>query len=247
MVEKARFRDRLYFCSDGTAAAALGVSRQTILRARARLEKTGRIVRQGKRKIGGCRTTVVYGFPSGRLRLSGARGTQRLKSRTSKHRLHFVKSARTPKRDFGRLRKWRSMGDVVPIGGGKPEKPNVSPGQALFAAVTDQLTDMGVGQLPRNVIAIAVKQGRDALDDGVEPEMVLIGCVMAIQKSTPQYTSHVIMDCVLAKAGKKMSPTQYNETLNTVSRSQNPAVQRFRQVTEEIRQREEQKKLERET
>lgn len=135
------------------------------------------------------------------------------------------------------------MGGVVPIGGGELAKPNVSVGQALFAAVIDQLTAMGVDQVPRRPVTIAVKQGKEAIEDGVEPEIVLVGCVLAIQKGTPQYTTHVILDCVLAKAGKKISSTQYQDSLNSVSRSQNPAVQRFRQVTEEIRAREEKKKI----
>lgn len=244
MVGKARFQDRLYFCSDGTAARGLGVSRQTIIRARVRLEDAGRIMREGKRKIGPCKATIVYSFPAGRPRLPD-RGTQRSKNRTSKPRLHFVKSARTPG-GRGYRAKWReTLGDVVPIGGGAPEKSNVSAGQALFAAIVDELAAQGVEQIPRRLISTAAKHGSEALKDGVEPEMVLIGCVMAIQKGTPQYASHIIGDCVLTKAGKKMSQTQYNDMLNMVSRSQNPAVQRFRQVTEEIRQREEQKKLER--
>jgi DNA-binding Lrp family transcriptional regulator len=252
MVERARFRDRLYFCSDSTAAGELGISRRTVIRARARLEEAGRIVRQGRRKIGGCKATVVYFLPF-ESRRRFVRVTQRPSAWKKNKQLHYVKLARAPKRDYGRMARWRTIrrglavGDVVPTSGVPPERPNVAVGQALFAAVIDQLTAMGVEQVPRRPLTVAVKQGKEALEDGVDPEIVLIGCVMAIQKGTPQYTSHVILDCVLAKAGKKMSPTQYSETLNSVSRSQNPAVQRFRQVTEEIRQREEQKKLERET
>lgn len=129
------------------------------------------------------------------------------------------------------------MGEVVQFDGGIPEKPNVAVGQALFAAIMDQLEAMGVGMIPRRLISIASSQGRDALDDGVDPEMVLVGCVMAIQKGTPQYTTHIIGDCVLTKAGAKLSNTQYNDALNSVSRAQQPAVQRFRAVAEAIEKR----------
>lgn len=68
MVEKATFRDRIYFVSDGNAAAALGVSRH-IIRAKKRLEERGDIIRQGKCKIGPCKATVVYSFHPHRRRL----------------------------------------------------------------------------------------------------------------------------------------------------------------------------------
>jgi DNA-binding Lrp family transcriptional regulator len=69
MVAKARLRDHIYFASDATAAAELGVSRRTIIRWRQRLEEQGLIERIGKRKIGRCKATIVYTFPAGVKRL----------------------------------------------------------------------------------------------------------------------------------------------------------------------------------
>jgi hypothetical protein len=129
------------------------------------------------------------------------------------------------------------MGEVVPSGKNLPEARNATLGQALFTAVIDHLAEQGVEQIPRSLIATSVKHGSQALKDGVDPEMVLIGCVLAIQKGTPQYTSHIIGDCVLTRAGKKMSRTEYEEMLGMINRGAQPAVQRFRETTEAIKNR----------
>lgn len=67
MVERARYRDRQYFCSDSTAAKALGVSRHTILRARAKLEAAGRIERCGTKRFGHGKTTIKYALKGRRI------------------------------------------------------------------------------------------------------------------------------------------------------------------------------------
>lgn len=126
------------------------------------------------------------------------------------------------------------MGEVAPFGDRRPDIPNATVGQALFAAIVDELRAEGIGALPPRVIATAAKQGKDALAAGVEPEMVLVGCMFAISQGKARYTAEIISDCVLAKAGKRVSTTEYRSQLDMISRSNQPAVQRFREVTTRI-------------
>lgn len=58
MVAKATMRDRVYFCSDATAAKELGVCRLTILRSKKRLEAAGKIRRVGQHRFGPRLVTV---------------------------------------------------------------------------------------------------------------------------------------------------------------------------------------------
>jgi hypothetical protein len=122
------------------------------------------------------------------------------------------------------------MGEVVAIDGGAPEKPNVAVGQALFAAVVDELEAMGVGIIPRSLIAKAVAHGKAALEDGVQPEIVLVGCLTALRQGKPQYAAHIIGDLCFAKAGALMTPSEYRHYLSLESRSNNDAVLSVREA-----------------
>jgi hypothetical protein len=66
-VRRARFRERLYFASDSSAARGLGVSRRTIIRCRQSLERQGWLRRCGKRRCGPGKVTVCYAFTRRRV------------------------------------------------------------------------------------------------------------------------------------------------------------------------------------
>lgn len=124
------------------------------------------------------------------------------------------------------------MGEVVRFDGGLPDKPNATVGQALFTAIVDELDAMGVGILPRALIAIAASHGRRALDDGVQPEIVLAGCLAALRQGKPQFAAHIIGDLCLARAGALMTPAEYRHYLHLESRQNNPAVSAVREAME---------------
>lgn len=100
MLGQARFRDRRYFCADQTAAAALGVSRRTIIRWRCQLEAEGKISRDGYHQWRPRCKTVVY-----RLNV-----TQRIpcKPRTSSSATRNTHSVRVSLR-YG----WHAKGSVT--------------------------------------------------------------------------------------------------------------------------------------
>lgn len=119
------------------------------------------------------------------------------------------------------------MGEVVPIGA-SPEKPNATVGQALFSAVMDELTAQGVEAIPRTLVATSVRHGTAALNDGVQPEIVLAGCLTALAQGKPQFTAHIIGDICFAKAGMAMTPAEYRQLLALENRRNNEAVNSVR-------------------
>lgn len=125
------------------------------------------------------------------------------------------------------------MGEVVQFDGGLPEKPNATVGQALFAAIIDELEQMGVGIIPRSLISKAVKHGKDALEDGVQPEIVLAGCLTALRQGKPQFAAHIIGDICFAQAGAMMTPVEYRHYLSLESRKNNAAVASVRKAMED--------------
>lgn len=225
MVDRARFRDRLYFAADATAARDLGVCRKTITRARQKLEADGRIVRS-PRRIG---RAVAYEFPLGARRKP--RGVpQRSLSRTSRANNPRYARVGASRQSYGRRRQWRIiMGDIVPLFDSDAVEKRVTPGQALYAAVVDELSADGL-RMTSSIIARVVKTGKAALADGVEPEMVLTGCLLALKRGAPHLADSIINDVVLAKAGAKLSRTEYESMMQTISRSNRPGVQRFREA-----------------
>ncbi len=70
------------------------------------------------------------------------------------------------------------MGDVVPISSNGdsqlPVKPSLTLGQELFGAIVDELDALQI-VIPRSAIAVAAKHGKQALEDGVDPECVVVG------------------------------------------------------------------------
>lgn len=115
------------------------------------------------------------------------------------------------------------MGEVVPIGGA-PEKKAPTAGQALFAAIVDEFDVVGV-TLPRAVVAVAAKHGTQALADGVEPGVVLAGCISAIRQGKQRYTADIINDLVLHKAGMYQNREDYRRSLAQYKQDTNPVLQ----------------------
>ena len=115
------------------------------------------------------------------------------------------------------------MGEVVPIGG-TPEKKPPTAGQALFAAIVDEFDQVGV-KLPRAVVAVAAKKGAEALADGVDPRIVLAGCVAAIRQGKQRFTTEIIADVAVASAGMYQTATQHRGDLVRHSQANNPTTQ----------------------
>ena len=122
------------------------------------------------------------------------------------------------------------MGEVVAFDGGLPDKPNATVGQALFAAVVDELRAVGIPALPPRLVATAVKQGKESLYAGVAPELVLAGCITALRAGKSRYTADIIGDLCLAKAGEKMSDSQYRQLLEIENNRNNEAQTRVREA-----------------
>lgn len=122
------------------------------------------------------------------------------------------------------------MGEVVEFSGGLPDKPNATVGQALFTAIIDELSEQGIGAIPRSLVSTAVRHGKAALEDGVQPEIVLVGCLTALRQGKPHYTAHIIGDLCLAKAGALMTPAEYRHFLSLENRKNNDAVASVREA-----------------
>jgi len=130
------------------------------------------------------------------------------------------------------------MGEVVAFDGGTPDRPNATIGQALFTAIVDELRAAGLPALPPRLIATAAKQGRVAIEAGVEPEVVLVGCIMAIRQGKSRYTTDIIGDVALMRAGLLLTPQEYRHHLQIESRKNNPAVASVREAMEAHRRKE---------
>lgn len=128
------------------------------------------------------------------------------------------------------------MGELVQFDGGLPEKPNATVGQALYAAIVDELAALGTA-LPPRLIATAAKQGKEALQGGVQAEIVLAGCITALCQGKARYTADIIGDLCLASVGAHMTPQEYRHFLSMKSRANNDAVSNVRAVAEGLRER----------
>jgi hypothetical protein len=118
------------------------------------------------------------------------------------------------------------MGEVVAIDGGVPEKKPPTAGQALFAAIVDEFDRFGA-RLPRAVVAVAAKKGAEALADGVEPRIVLAGCIAAIQQGKQRFTTEIIADIAVADIGMYRTATQHRGELVQHSQSNDSTMQRM--------------------
>jgi len=99
------------------------------------------------------------------------------------------------------------MGEVVAITGGVPEKPNATPGQTLFGAIVDYFTEGPAPTvLPRSVIAVAVRHGCQALEDGCDPDVVLAGCLQALREGKGRFALDYIAEMAVVKTGNHDTP-----------------------------------------
>lgn len=228
--------------------------------ARLLAERTGYTVRTVRRTIlklrslgyriesrwrpNGSQTTNIYHVPEDLAearRISYAKAAAKARrernvtppSSNRKKQPNYVRLAgETRRANWRPRRRWEIMGEVVPIGGSL-DKPNATPGQALFTAVVDSFSAEGV-TIPRSQIAIAVKQGAAALKDEIEPTIVLAGCVISLRRGRPELASKIILDISLAAGGLLMNTHEYNRELKRISTESNPVQKRFADAMREI-------------
>lgn len=114
------------------------------------------------------------------------------------------------------------MGEVVPLHD-DGHVPALTPGQQLFAAIVDELDALGM-RMPRSAIAVAARHGRMALDDGVDPDCVLIGCIVALRQGKGRFTHDYIAEVVAVKSGNHLSRREYEQLLESHKSSSNKRV-----------------------
>lgn len=125
------------------------------------------------------------------------------------------------------------MGEEVDFNAGTPGRPNATPSQALFNAILESFKAEGM-PIPRAQVAIAVRQGAPSLTDGVEPQIVLSGCVTALRRGKPELASKIILDISLAISGLAMNTHEYNRELARITSANDPVQQRFKAAMAEI-------------
>lgn len=186
-VEKARLRDRVYFCSDTTAARDLGVSRRTIIRWRLALEKEGRLVRTTHP----CSQfrTICYRFP-------GRRVTQRTSCR---------KPLQKPSLRSGFCRQAMS-GEIS-----AHENVQLSAHDVLVT-VCDTFTASGI-PIPTRHKGILARNAKELLSDGFEYETIVVASVIALKRGAPQHVQWIASDLTMARGGQRMSRREYEKAL----------------------------------
>lgn len=231
------YSDRVCFAAAATLAADTGLHPCTVRRALSRLQAAGVIERvhgftvKGK-KVRSC----AWRFCIGVLRKPKCATTETSFPKTSKTYDTYGVGAERLKRVCEKSKRRRAgVGEVVPIAlplfeNDTPARRNTAPAQALWAAIVDGLPVA----LPRSVIAVAVKHGGAALYDGVDPAVVLAGCLAALRQGKQRYTSEIIADIALAVAGERMSSHQYRRELDNVQAKSNPVLQRISEIMEQI-------------
>lgn len=113
------------------------------------------------------------------------------------------------------------MGEVVPVSQEHPERKGPTPGQALFAAIVDEFAAKGA-TLPRSAVAVAAKHGAAALDDGVEPDVVLAGCLAALRAGKGRFAQDFIAEMAVVKADLHLSDREYRAQIEAHKARTNP-------------------------
>lgn len=135
------------------------------------------------------------------------------------------------------------MGDLVPAEGKPPASSSnkeIVPassaeiGQALFAAIEDQGAALGV-RWPRTQIAITVRNAKPSLKDGIDPNLVLASCLIALRRGEPHVVGKIILDAVNSNAGIRMTRTEYERILALEDSKRDANLIRLRQVLKERR------------
>jgi len=245
MVNRMTYKDRVYFGTQQTVSddihAAYGVRlcTRTIRRVQSHLVATGEWKRDPDFRIKGKKLrTTAWRCAHGVLRKPKCPTTETSFPKNSKtYNTYGVGVERLKRVCEKNKRRRRGVGEVVPIGvalplfeNDTPARRNTAPGQALWAAVVAALPV----PLPRSVIAVAVKHGSAALYDGVDPAVVLAGCLAALRQGKQRFASEIIADIALAVAGERMSSHQYRRELDNVQAKSNPVLQRISEVMSQI-------------
>jgi hypothetical protein len=239
LADRMVYSDRVCFAAATTLAADTGLHPCTVRRALVRLQANGVIERvYGFTCKGRKVRSNVWRFCVGVLRLPKCATTETSFPKNSKtYNTYGVGVERLKRVCEKSKRRRRGVGEVVPIGvalplfeNDTPARRNTAPGQALWAAVVAALPV----PLPRSVIAVAVKHGSAALYDGVDPAVVLAGCLAALRQGKQRFASEIIADIALAVAGERMSSHQYRRELDNVQAKSNPVLQRISEVMSQI-------------
>lgn len=117
------------------------------------------------------------------------------------------------------------MGEVIPISDGDSSgvaTPAWTEGQKLFTTIVDELNVLGV-MIPRSAIAVAVKHGKQALEEGVDPEAVVVGCLMALRQGKGRFAVDYIAEVAVVKSGHHLSRKEYEQLLSGYKAQSGPA------------------------
>jgi hypothetical protein len=210
MVEQARHRDRIYFASDDTAAAELGVSRRTIIRWRQKLEADGRIERDGwhvwgRLPNGAPRRTVRYRFLGHRGPMShNAFGRS---SRTRSRALRTPRYARGP--HAGAHGGTLMTEELVPYEGALPDQPTA---RDVLALVIDAHRHRGL-ILASRTKGILAKQAKELLADGFDPLLVARACWVAANRGEPHNAWRIAEDMQRVAAATYLTRKRYDAKL----------------------------------
>jgi hypothetical protein len=218
MVERARLRDRLYFCADETAARDLGVSRRTIIRARKELERSGRIVRENRRAPVG--RAVVYSFPPRTLRRSRERPQRtRVTQRSSSRR-----SGRAFNPRYARVASLRLLSTMK----GEVEPQSLPPlvgekvtAQHIIAAVVDTFGTQGI-PLTSRARGMLARQSKELLGDGFSADVILAAAVISVRRGAPAHMHFIAQDIAVAMGGMRMERRAYEAQLNAAHKLLDP-------------------------
>ena len=233
MVEEARFRDQRSFGSDGNHAQALGVCRRTVIRWKKQLEDEGKIIRCGWHSWGVGKRTVVYRFDGAppqkescgstgtsepvRRRPCAKNVTQRLRRSTpTPSGLGTNRYGRT--NAFGCATKRREMDEFevaeqAAMGSQHDAYLDRQPSaQEVIANVVDTFSEKGI-PIPSRHKGIIGKQAKELLADGFDVSTLTIAAVVALKRGEPQNMHFVASDLVMARAGQKLSRSEYERML----------------------------------
>ena len=237
LADRMIYSDRVCFAAATTLAADTGLHPCTVRRALTRLQTNGVIERVHDFTVKGRKVrSNVWRFCVGVLRKPKCATTETSFPKTSRtYNTYGVGADRLRRVCEKSKRRREGVGEVVPIAlplfeNDTPAQRNTAPGQALYAAIMDGLPVA----LPRSVITVAVKHGSAALYDGVDPAVVLAGCLAAIRQGKQRYTSEIIADIALAVAGERMNTHQYRRELDNVQAASNPVLQRISEIMGQI-------------
>lgn len=95
----------------------------------------------------------------------------------------------------------RKNGDTTPANAGD-----------VVGTVVDIFTDLNI-PLSGQYRGMIGRHAKDLLNSGFDYQTVVVACVMACKRGTPQHTTFIAQDLVMARAGQKMSRREYERAI----------------------------------